>query len=296
MSAGLPTVTVAIASRREDGDLTACLAAFETQRDDGTEIVVATAGTAFPSTEFPWACWVDGPADALVPRLWGLALSRARGDVVAFTTTQFRPRPEWLGVIRASHARLGAAGIGGPIDPPPTGRAFDWAVYFLRYSAYLAYDREVEIADLAGDNASYKRAALRSVGADTAGEFWEQEAHRALRGGGEALVFVPGMRVQQVGSPPAGAFLGDRMRHGRRFGADRARRHATPWRLAALCAAPLIPLVVLAKVVARVLRARRPWSRLAGALPALAACCVAWGLGEASGYWSAIGDRDAARR
>ena len=291
----LPTITVAVASRSEDGGPEACLAALGTQRDQGTEIVVATAGAALRAAEFPWAAWVDGPTEASVPRLWGLALARARGDVVAFTTAQFRPRPDWLAVIRSSHDRLRAAGIGGPIDPPPTGRPFDWAVYFLRYSAYLVHDGEGVIGDLAGDNASYKRASLRAIGADTGGEFWEQEAHRQLLGRGEELVFVPGMRVQQVGSPPAAAFLRQRIQHGRRFGRDRAQRHAPTWRLVALCASPLVPLVLLAKVIARVVAARGPVSRLVEALPALAACTVAWGLGEASGYWSAIGDRDARR-
>ena len=186
-------------------------------------------------------------------------------------------------------------GIGGPIDPPPSGRAFDWAVFFLRYSAYLVQDREGAIGDLAGDNASYKRGPLAAIGADAAGEFWEQEVHRKLFARGEALVFVPGMRVQQVGSPPVAVFLRQRLRHGRRFGADRARRHATAWRVLALCASPLVPAVLLAKIVARVLRARGSVRPLVASLPALAACSVAWGLGEASGYWSALGDRDDGR-
>ena len=287
MNPAVPGISVVVAARREDGDLRTCLSALLAQRDDRTEVVIASAGAGHASFESPWARWLEAPADTPVPRLWGMALAQAQGAVVAFTTAQFRPSPDWLAVIRDCHARLPAAAIGGSIDPPSSGRPFDWAVYLLRYSSYLAYDRESTVPDLAGDNASYKRGALRAIGADAAEEFWEQEAHRKLLARGESLVFVPGMRVQQVASFPVAVFLRQRLRHGRRFGAERARRHGVLWRAAALCASPLIPVVLVAKVVLRVLRARRHAARLARSLPALVACAVAWAAGEARGYWSA---------
>lgn len=287
--------SVVVASRPEDGDVGACLGVLGAQRDPHTEVIVATAGGAAPHPGFPWVAWVPGPDDATVPRLWGLALARTEGEVVAFTTAQFVPSPDWLEVIRESHVRLRAAGVGGPIDPPATARAFDWTVFFLRYSAYLALDHESAVPDLAGDNAAYKRAALSAIGATAAGEFWEQEAHRKLRAQGEALVFVPGMRVRQHGSPPATVFLRQRLRHGRRFGTDRALRHGRLWRLAALGASPLVPAVLLGKVVARVLRSRRHVSQLLWSLPTLGACAVAWGLGEARGYLGALGAVDEGR-
>ena len=291
----LPTVSVVVAARPEDGGPQACLEALGAQRDDAAEVVVVvSAGAAGAPSEFPWAAWLDGPPDAPVPRLWGQGLARAQGAVVAFTTTQFRPSADWLDALRRAHARLDAAGIGGPIDAPPTGRAFDWAVFFLRYSAYLGHRHETYVPDLAGDNASYKRSALSAVGADRGGEFWEQEAHRKLLGSGRTLVFVPGMRVQQVGSPPALGFLRLRVRHGRRFGWERGRRHRTAWRVAALLASPLVPALLLGKVVGRVLRTRRHLGPLVRALPALAACTAAWGAGEALGYLDALGRRDAA--
>jgi hypothetical protein len=281
---------VVVASRPEDGDVRIALEALDGQRDAGTEVIVAVAGPARDG--FPWAEWLAAPAEASVPRLWGAGLARAQGDVVAFTTAQFRPAPDWLAVIRAGHARLAAAGIGGPIDPPASGRAFDWAVFFLRYSAYLAYARESTVPDLAGDNASYKRSALALVPADAAGEFWEQEAHRALHARGETLVFLPEMRVRQVGSFPAATFLRQRLRHGRRFGADRARRHGRLWRTAAVAAAPLIPVILVAKVVGRVLASGRYAGPLLRALPALLACAIAWGVGEVTGYWNATPGTD----
>jgi hypothetical protein len=198
-------------------------------------------------------------------------------------------------VIRAAHARLDAAGIGGPIEPPPGGRAFGWAVYFLRYSAYLGVRAESAVGDLAGDNASYKREALRAVAAGGDGEFWEQEAHRRLLARGERLVLVPAMRVQQAVAPPPLVFLRQRVRHGRRFGAERARRHGRAWAAAAACASPLVPPVLMGKVIARVVAAGGPVSRLLICLPWLAACAAAWAIGEASGYSSVATGRDAAR-
>jgi hypothetical protein len=281
------TLSVVVASRPEDGRVRTCLEALDPQRDQGTEVVVASAAGPAEAAEFPWAVWLDAPAEATVPRLWGLGLDRARGDVVAFTTAQFRPAPDWLAAVREAHARLDAAGIGGPIVPPPTGRAFAWAVFFLRYSAYLAHRQETPVNDLAGDNASYKRSALVDAGA-AGGEFWEQEAHRKLLARGQRLVFLPGMTVQQWESPPPAVFLRQRVRHGRRFGTDRASRRGRIWRMAAFAASPLVPATLLAKVTARVLRTGRHTGRLLRSLPALAACAGAWGLGEGRGYLDSI--------
>jgi hypothetical protein len=289
----LPTLSIVVAARPEDGRPQACLEALGRQRDGAAEVVVVVpAGGGAGTAEFPWAAWLDGPADAPVPRLWGQGLARVQGSVVAFTTTQFRPAPDWVDVVRRSHARLDVAGIGGAVDPPPGGRAFDWAVFFLRYSAYLGHRHETYVPDLAGDNASYKRAALAAVGADRGDEFWEQEAHRKLLAAGRTLVFLPGMRVQQVGSPPARAFLRLRVRHGRRFGWERGARHGAAWRAAALLASPLVPALLLGKIVFRVLGARRHVGALVRALPALAACTVAWGAGEARGYLDSLGRAD----
>jgi hypothetical protein len=278
-------LSVVVASRQEDGGPRACLDALASQRDGDTEVVVASAGAA-ALPEFPWTVWLEGPVEATVPGLWGLGLDRAQGDVVAFTTAQFLPSPDWLATIREAHSRLGAAGIGGPIEPP-AARTFGWAIFFLRYSAYLAYRRETRVPDLAGDNTSYKRRALLDAGA-IGGEFWEQEAHRKLFARGQELVFVPQMKVQQRGAPPFGVFLRQRVRHGRRFGTDRASRRGRIWRMAAFVASPLVPGVLLAKVAVRVLRARRYAGPFVRSLPALAACAGAWGLGEGRGYLDSL--------
>jgi hypothetical protein len=280
---------VVVASRPDDGDPAVCLEALGPQRDETIEVLVASAeGAARP--DVPWVSWIGAPAEASVPHLWGMGLARARGDLVAFTTAQFRPAPDWLAVVRDAHVRHAAAGIGGPVDPPATSRPFDWAVFFLRYSAYLL-DAEAPIGDLAGDNASYKRAALDGIAPDAGGEFWEQEAHRGLRSRGHGLVFVPAMRVRQVGSLPAGAFLAQRVRHGRRFGWERALRHGRPWRLLALAGSPLVPAILLAKVVSRSVQSGRYRGRLLLALPALALSSAAWGLGEARGYLGSVAHR-----
>jgi hypothetical protein len=160
----------------------------------------------------------------------------------------------------------------------------DWATYFLRYSAYLAYDREQTVADLAADNASYKRAAVLAYPEFLQQGFWEQELHARLRAEGHSLTFVPAMRVRLRASFGFAPFLRQRFLHGRTFGQARLRGQGITWRAAAILGSPLIPAILLAKVALRVLRSRRDWRPFLASLPITTAFALAWAAGEASGY------------
>jgi hypothetical protein len=214
-------------------------------------------------------------------------MERAGNDVVALTTAHFTPASDWVPVIRRSHARLASPAVGGPVEPPLAGGPVDWATYFLRYSAYAPCAREENRQDLAGDNASYKRADVLSAPDLLRDGFWEQEFHRRLLRAGRTLVFVPAMRVRQTTSFGFRPFLRQRFQHGRQFGLTRLRGRG-PWaRALYVAASPLVPAVLLAKVTARVLGNGRHLGRFVGALPVLACFVLAWAAGEAAGYLAA---------
>lgn len=278
-------LSVVVAAWPDTAGLEQCLAALAPQRDGSTEVIVASSAPAEPFAQrFPWLQWVDAPADGLIPHLWSRGIAAANGHVVALTTAHFTPGDHWIAEIRAGHGRLASAAIGGAIDPPRDGTLVEWATYFLRYSAYLGYDREQTVPDLAGDNASYKRSVVASHPEFLAHGFWEQEFHARLRKEGGSLAFLPAMRVRLHASFGFAPFLRQRFRHGRAFGQARLRGHGASWRGAALFGSPLIPAILLGRVTLRVLRSRRDGGHFLASLPILFAFVLAWAAGEATGY------------
>jgi hypothetical protein len=281
-----PSLSVVVAAWEDDAGLRECLDALAGQRENGTEVIVVSSAPrpAWLEDRFAGVSWVEAARDLPVPGLWGLGIGRAAKDVVALTTAHFTPAADWVPVIRRSHARLESPAIGGPIEPPEGGGVVAWATYFLRYSAYVPSAREEGRQDLAGDNASYKRAAVLAEPDLLRDGFWEQDFHRRLLRAGATLTFVPQMRVRQRGSFGVRRVLRQRFRHGRRFGRTRLRERGPGTRALYVAASPLVPVILLAKVTARVVRAGKYLGRFLAALPVLLCFVMAWAAGEATGY------------
>jgi len=280
------SLSIVIAVWRDLAGLSQCLESLDDQCDTDVEVIVVST-EPIPveiSARFSQTQWCELAAEALIPMLWARGMSLATGELIAITTSQFRPAADWVAQIRAAHDRLSAPAIGGAIDPPEGRGATAWATYFLRYSQYLRYRDEQVVDELAADNASYKRGIL-SPDALHHG-FWELEFHRQLQAAGEFLVYVSRIRVRQQASYGFWGFVSQRLRHGRKFGRDRARTWGLARRAAYLCAFPLIPIILLGKIVTRIGRGGRYFGQLAAALPVLCCFIAAWALGEAWGYLS----------
>jgi hypothetical protein len=287
-----PTLSVVVAVWRDVAGLADCLTALAEQRGELAEVLVV-ANVAIPESlvhRFPWVTWMSGPDGALTPDLWGLGMAAARGEVVAITTAHFTPGPGWARAVRAAHARSDAPAAGGPIDPPAAG-AVNWATYLLRYNTYLAERSEGFVDDIPGDNASYKRTALRANSDVWRDGFWEPDFHRRLREQAARLLHIPAARVRQQASFGFRGFLRQRFLHGVAFGRARARARGLWFRALAVAAAPLLPPWFFAKIAARVVRAGRYRARFCLTAPVLTCFLLAWSLGEVCGYL-----RPAARR
>jgi hypothetical protein len=151
---------------------------------------------------------------------------------------------------------------------------------------YLRYRERQPVADLAADNAAYRRADVERHREQWEDGFWEPEIHRLLLAEDRRLLFEPRLRVEQRGTFSVREFCRQRRHHGRRYGADRLRGRGLAERLARIAAFPLIPPVLLTKVARRILPHRPYRTAFLTALPALALFVSAWALGEVEGYWS----------
>lgn len=226
------------------------------------------------------------PPGTLTPRLWSKGYLSARGRVVAFTTGHLAVGSEWARALLREIAG-GAAGAGGPLALAPTSGPVDWAVFYLRYSAFLETGRDVDnLPEIPGDNAAYSGDLLRAHVDTFADGFWEVDFHRRLRGHDPAarLAFVSDAVAEFGPSDSLMNFARQRFAHGQHFGAWRvtvANRAA----LLVVAAMPLVPLVLLVRIARRVLRHPSHRRRFVGALPALAVLSAAWAVGEA---WGAL--------
>ncbi len=286
-----PTLSIVVAVWRRADALEACLRTLAEQVHQagaGVEVlIVSTLGANGLGAGDPRFRWLTAPPGWLVPRLWGMGMAAARHEIVAITTAQFVPEPDWVARIRRNFAQSPAIGIGGPIEPP-RGRGWrgivDWAIYFQRYSTYLGWDQPRATTDLPGDNAAYRRSALLRHPQFFDEGFWEPEFHRRILDEGGALAWRPDVRVRQGGGFGMWRFMRQRFCHAMRFGRSRAAGRGLGFRLAAAGLSPLIPLIFGGKIVARVFRARKDIGPFVIASPLLALFLIVWALGEACGY------------
>ncbi len=254
-------ISVIVAGTSQPDGLARWLAAFEPQRAAlPVELLVAVNSPDAAAERLQRTHRFDlvvGPAGALVPDLWGRAMLRATGDIVVITIPACVPSPGWLAAIERAH-RSPSVAIGGPIDIGRDASLRDRAVHLVRYTAFLPAAAAGEVAEIAGDNGTYKRLAIEDLLPKIGREgFWEPEIHHVLRQRGERLWMDPAIATMFSGSESVGGFSVQRYRHGRTFGQTRSgsMRGATRWMRVA--SAPLVPAVMLLRALTRMRQAGR---------------------------------------
>ncbi len=281
-----PELSVVLACASGSAPAAASLGALaEACRDRTAELIVARA--AGVSTEPPVRSGmaapllVEGAPDALVPELWALGAEAARGAVIGFTIPECRVPKEWAAALLEG-LRGGATGAGGGFELAEDAGLVTRATYFLRYSAFLTPQRSEGRAEIAGDNAAYDGDALRRHRESLAKGFWEMEFHRRIRAEGARLTLVREATAMFQGPVRFGAMWRQRRRHGRHFAAWRVRECGQRrWRIVA--AAPLVPFVLVGRILTRLRTRPRLVRGALPTLPVLLALAAAWALGEAEG-------------
>lgn len=263
-------LSIVVASNGAPGSVEACLAALEGQLD-GAEVIVQ-----------------DRPG-ANVPELWRDGIDAATGAIVALTISPMRPAPDWVARIRARLAEDEV--VAGAIEPGERLRIVDWAEYFCRYARDMRPFPRRENPEIPGDNCAYRRELLERTRDLYRDGFWEPEVNRALRSDGVKLWHDPDVVVYQGRSAGFGAFVRQRLEHGRAYGRQRGARFGTGRNVAGVALAFLVPIVLVARTAGEVFSRGRLRARFLAALPVLFAFDVAWAAGEAIGHLDALRGR-----
>ncbi len=281
-------LSVVVAAQQAGPGLRRCLASLEAQFASCSGEAVIVDGSrrqaaARLAKEFPLFRFLERPQGTEVPRLWKAGIDACRGEIVALTIEQCVPGPGWAQAVLRAHA-TGPSAIGGAMEIDPGAGMVDRAIFFCRYSGYIPPFPPRWLEDLAGDNSSYKRAALDQVREETAEGFWETFVHQGLRRRGERLLCDPSILMSYAGPLAGLSFLKTRWAHGRYFAARRSHALRRPERLLRAAAFPIVPFLMLLRIAARVWRARRYRTQFLLCLPLVTGFLAAWSAGEFLGY------------
>lgn len=284
-----PLLSVVVAAVDVEDTIDACLTALcSATAHLPAEILVVDGSidhTLQRARRFAGVSTIAAPPGTLVPMLWARGLEASRGPLVAFSLGRCLVAPAWADRM-VSALETGAAGAGGGFALAAGTRPPSWALFYLRYSAFIEErwsDGPVE-GEIAGDNAVYRRGDLPAEGISPDAGFWEVEVHRWLRERGRRLVAVRGAAAAIAGRVVPRTVLRERFRHGRQFGAARAASGMSRARLIGVV--PLVPFVLALRAARRVWRYPAHRRRLALAMPWLLLFAAAWAVGEGAGAWA----------
>lgn len=281
-----PVLSVVVAGVNISATLNPWISALEPQLKghDIEVLLVCTETDAAPrKTVAGFSETLSVPAGSLVPAMWSAGLQRARGSIIAFTITACIPAADWIASIVTAHLQPYAA-IGGVIDHAADAGMIDRALHLVRYTPYLPPQRAGRVLEIAGDNGTYKRAALMGSTAEISRNgFWEAEINRQLRAQGEVLWLDPRICVTHSSSYSAAGFMRQRFIHGRIFGGERRRELSVTQRIARLALASIVPAVMLVRSLRTVSSRGRLDLPTLVATPLALCFFTCWAAGEAVG-------------
>lgn len=283
----MKTLSVVVASKNTQATIRQCLDALIKQsQGDEIEIVVvdaSTDGSAEIARQFKQVKVIQEDAARLVPQLWKKGVELTTGQSVAFTTANFIPAENWIAQLLAL-LQSDYAAIGGIFEKLAPDKLSQWAIYFLRYSAYQPSFPTGSASQLAADNAVYRRWVFEKYADLVVDGFWEHEVNRRLKQDGHSLFLASTLKVSMGYFSVPSEFFRQRFLHGRSFGAERVARATASRRIFYILASPLIPLILLARVTRNVFKYSSHSVKFFLSLPWLLFYVMGWALGELMGY------------
>jgi hypothetical protein len=282
-------VSVVVASFSGEEALRSCLDSLESQHGDAEVIVSAALEPATMERlrqRYTWAQLQPAPPAATVFQLRTLGLDRAHAAVAVLLEDHCVVPAGWLGALVSSVvvAMEGDGGLaGGAVESGLPSSLAGFALYLVEYGALMPPLPDARA--ILAVNAAYDRSALEACRPVWADGFHESEVHDALRAAGHVPRLAAEATVRSHLRMPLARALAHLFRGGARFGAYRQRRWSTAERVLRILAAPLVPPVLVARMLGRLLRRRpRALARFVLALPYVLCLVTAWSAGELTGH------------
>lgn len=287
-AASEPQLSVVVASVNGQPYITSCLDALARQEEVVGEVIVADCVgpevTEFVRSAHPSVRLLAFEEPKSVPELRAAGIAAARAEIISITEDHCIPPPDWFRAIVKAHRESEHPAIGGAVDNAATQSIVDWAVFFCEYSTFISPVPAGEVDDLPGPNVSYKRAALDEMRDLLADGYWETFLHWRLQQRGHPLWSDPRVRVDHLKHYRLGEFFVERFHYGRAFAGHRCEFIDGRRRALYLLGSPLLPPVLLLRILRRVLDRRRHLGAFLRSVPSIALFLLAWAAGEWTGY------------
>jgi glycosyltransferase involved in cell wall biosynthesis len=273
-----------------------CLAALRRNAGRGTklEILVIERGgdegiRQALAASAPDALVFSVPVHTTIPQMRALGFQHACGAVIAVIEDHTLVPPDWAHQIITALA-TGSDVVGGSVYNAATTTTVDWAAYFCEYSHLLSPKAGNDVERLTGTNVAYRRALIERYADLLAAGRWEDYFHDALRRDGTPLKCVPEIAVGHKMHYRMLEYLSQRYLYSRAFAGSASTNHFALQRALGVIRSAVLPPVLLARIVRRVLASKRHQRELFVSLPLLAVFVCAWAAGEAVGFAAGPGD------
>jgi hypothetical protein len=282
-------LTVVVASAHGPEPLERCLRALVPQvREGESEVVVAGTFSDAQAAHYPHVAFLPLPPRTTGPELWGEGIAHARGALVAATETLTVPSPTWVRDVLAGWDPARPI-VGGAVEPTRPRGLVSWAAFFCDYGQFMRPLQRGRADELPGNNTVFERALLDRVPAFTHPAFWKTYWCQALEAAGVPLAADPAFVVYDAKAYRLVPFLTRRFRHGRCFAGMRRAEMSRARRALFAAGSPLLPAVLLTRILRRLVPKRRHVGALAASAPVIVLAVAAWSLGEAVGYAAGAG-------
>jgi len=280
-------LSIVVASKNARRTIHICLDALvEQSQNEGVEILLIDAsvdGSAEIARHYKEIKLVESDPDSLIPELWKIGIELSEGRAVAFTTANFIPAHDWVvGILNQIQSRHAATG--GVFEKLVPDQLNQWAIYFLRYASYLPSNSPHTTIQVAADNAVYQRWVFEKYAELLEDGFWEHPINRQLNADGYSLFLTPALKVSMGYFSSSVDFFEQRFLHGRIFGAERAAQVSLFRHGLYVITSPIIPLILLVRVVRNVLKNNSHKIKFFSSLPWILFYLLGWSFGELSGY------------
>jgi glycosyltransferase involved in cell wall biosynthesis len=211
-----------------------------------------------------------------------LGLSKALGDILAFTDADCVPEELWLNKMIRAQMDDKCAAVGGSVLNALRFNPVSWSGYLLEFSERLPNFPKRFVEILPTCNVSFKRRIFERYGVFS-DDLWPSEDHLfswRLVQAGESLLFNPDIQVRHIFRPHLRSFL----QHQRRLGkASALARRRVELPHAWLAEHPLrwmVPLIRLAVIEVRLARwDKKNFVRFNCLFPLCFSGLIAWGIG-----------------
>lgn len=228
-------------------------------------------------------------SDTTIPQMRAIGFAHSTGAAVAVIEDHVIVPSRWVTQLLQALSD-GAEVVGGSVFNAATTTTVDWAAFLCEYSHLLAPEAGQSVQRITGTNVAYRRDLIRRYAPVLAEGKWEDHFHDAMRRDGIALTCVPEISVGHKMHYRMSEYLAQRFLFSRALSGSLSTDLTAVRRALGVMKSAVLPPILLARIVRRVLATHRHRYELLTSAPLIAIFVCAWALGEAVGYAAGPGD------